>query len=182
VAVLGAVHLLGRQTPPAAPTSGTPPSSRPATPAPPTTAATPSPTPASPSPTPTPTPSPSASVRAVPLLAPPSAGEVSAVVLEPISGDCSPSAPCTIGVRVALTAHPQVMVGWVLEIIDRCSGRRTEIAVRPVSAPASWLYVFSTTTVVMPAAPASAIVALTTIPSQAASLPLLIPSAGAACA
>jgi hypothetical protein len=173
--LLGGAHLLGQGQPAAVPSSGLPSPSPPATPAVPP--ATPPPAPSE-----TASPSPTSSGVVLPVLAPPAAGDVSAVALEPLAGGCSPSSPCTVGVRVSLTAHPQEMVGWVLEIIDRCTGRRTEVAVRPVPAPPSYLFVYSTTTVMVPAAGASAIVALTTIPSQAASVPLLIPSAGAGCA
>jgi Protein tyrosine and serine/threonine kinase len=167
------VHVLSGASP-AVPRSGT---------GPPRTAHRPAPAPSEPGPSPAPpTPSPAATLPALPVLAPPSAGDVSGVVIQPLSGTCSPGAPCTLAVRVDLSAHHQEMVGWVLEIIDRCTGSRTEFAVRPMVAPASFLYVYSPTTVVVPATSLSAIVALTTLPSQAASQPLLVQPEGASCA
>ena len=117
----------------------------------------------------------------LPILGPPAAGEVAAVSVEPLSTGCVPGASCTVTVRVDLSAHPLEMVGWVLEIIDRCSGRRTEIEVRPMAAPPSFVYVYRPTTLLVPATSASAIVALTTAPAHAASTPLLIPGGPANC-
>jgi aminoglycoside phosphotransferase (APT) family kinase protein len=122
----------------------------------------------------------SAPLPALPLLAPPSAGTVTAVSILTLPESCTPGASCTVTVRVDLAAHPQEQVSWALEIIDRCTGSRTEIEVRPMAAPASFVYVLSPTTVRVPASSSSAIIALTTAPAQAASLPLLIPAAAAA--
>jgi hypothetical protein len=117
----------------------------------------------------------------LPLLAPSSAGDVTAVSILPLSGSCTPGATCTVTVRVDLAAHPQEMVGWVLEVIDRCTSRRTETEVHPMEAPSSFVFVYSPATVLLPATSASAIIALTTAPAHAASLPLLIPAAATSC-
>jgi hypothetical protein len=114
-------------------------------------------------------------------LAPSSAGDVTAVSILPLPRSCTPGASCTVTVRVDLAAHPEEMVGWVLEVIDRCTGRRTEIEVHPIAAPPSFVYVYSPTTVLVPASSASAIIALTTAPAHAASLPLLIPAVATSC-
>jgi len=156
--ILGAGHLAHREQPAVGRSAHRAPG--PTT----TTAASPSPKP----------------LPALPLLAPSSAGDVAAVSILPV-GSCTPGASCTVTVRVDLEAHPQEMVGWVLEIIDRCTGRRTEIEVRPMAAPPSFVYVYSPTTVLMPASSASAIIALTTAPAHAASVPLLVPAAAAIC-
>jgi hypothetical protein len=121
-----------------------------------------------------------ATLPALPLLGPPSAGSVTAVSILPLPDSCTPGASCTVTVRVDLAAHPQEQVSWALEIIDRCTGSRTEIVVHPMAAPASFVYVYSPTTVRVPASSSSAIIALTTAPAHAASLPLLIPAAAAA--
>jgi serine/threonine protein kinase len=135
-----------------------------------------------PEPTTTTTASPSPSpLPALPLLAPSSAGDVTAVSILPLATSCTPGASCTVTVRVDLAAHPQEMVGWVLEVIDRCTGRRTEIQGHPMAAPSSFVYVYSPTTVLVPASSVSAIIALTTAPAHAASLPLLIPTAATSC-
>ena len=126
-------------------------------------------------------PSSPAPLPVLPLLAPSSAGDVTEVSILPLFGSCTPGARRTVTVRVDLAAHAQEMVGWVLEIVDRCTGRRTEVEVHPVAAPPSFVHVYSLTTVLVPAASASAIVALTTAPAHAASLPLLIPAAATSC-
>ena len=130
---------------------------------------------------PSPAPGLPAALPDLPILGPPSAGEVAAVSVEPLSTGCSPGATCTVTVRVDLSAHPLETVGWVLEIIDRCNGRRTEIEARPMTAPPWFVYVYSPTTLLIPATSASAIVALTTAPAHAASTPLLIPRGAASC-
>jgi hypothetical protein len=167
VSVLCAATVFGvgvlRHRPPP-PTAARAPHPRPVASAPPATAA-----PAAPS------------LRTIAPLGPPSAGDVSAVTLEPLSGSCGPGASCTVTVRIELSTHPSETVGLVLEIIDRCTGARTEVEVPQVPAPASFVYVYSSTTVPLPATAATAIVALTTSPAQAASDPLLL-SGDAGCA
>ena len=124
------------------------------------------PLPVAPSPPPIPDP---------PVVAPPSAGTVAAVALLAAAGPCVPAAPCVLALRVdLLPRHPATTVRVELELLDRCTGARSTVAVAPLSVPAASPAGRSSVRVRVPAGPAPAIVAVTTSPARAASAPLLV--------
>jgi len=135
----------------------------------PLTAAPPAPAtplPAPPAPPPIPDP---------PVVAPPSAGAVAAVGLLTAAGPCLPAAQCALSLRVDLLPHhPATTVRVELELIDRCTGARTTVAVAPLTVPAAAAGGRSSVRVRVPAGPAPAIVAVTIAPARAASAPLLV--------
>jgi hypothetical protein len=122
--------------------------------------------PAAPSPPPIPDP---------PVVAPPTAGPVAAVALLAAAGPCLPAAQCALTLRVdLLPRHPATTVRLELELLDRCTGARSTIALAPLSVPAASPTGRSSVRVRVPAGPAPAIVAVTTSPARAASAPLLV--------
>ena len=125
--------------------------------------------------TPLPSAPPAPPIPDVPTLAPASAGVVAAVHLEPVAGPCLPAAVCVLELRVDLLPRTApTTVRAVVEVVDRCTGARTEVAVAPIrvapaAAVARWLAAGA-----VGAGPAPALLALVTAPARAASAPVLV--------
>jgi hypothetical protein len=129
--------------------------------------------PASP-PTPTPGPSP------VPALAPQQAGPITGVQLQAL-GPCGPGTTCEVRVQVNLTGDQSSLpLAWNLTVFDRCTGAVTQLPGVEMTAGAGWNYAWGISYPTLPAGRSLALVAVTTVPAQAASAPLMIGS-GAAC-
>jgi hypothetical protein len=109
------------------------------------------------------------------VVAPPSAGQVAAVGLLAAAGPCIPAVPCVLALRIDLLPHhTATTVRLELELLDRCTGARSTVAVAPLRIPAAAPAGRSSVRVRVPAGPAPAIVAVTTAPARAASPPLLV--------
>jgi hypothetical protein len=140
-------------------------------PTPPGTAAPPS----SASATPLPPAPPAAPIPDPPVAAPASAGPVAAVRLIPTAGPCLPATVCALQVRVELLPHhPATTLRLVLQLVDRCTGVRSEVALAPQSVPAAAAAAQTSVRVRVPAGPAPAVIAVVTSPARAASPPLLV--------
>jgi hypothetical protein len=125
--------------------------------------------------TPLPSAPPAPPIPAVPAVAPASAGVIAAVHLEPAAGPCLPAAVCALQLRVDLLPRTATTtVRALIEVLDRCTGARTEVAVAPMrvapaAASARW-----SLRVRAGAGPAPALLALATVPARAASAPVLV--------
>jgi hypothetical protein len=109
------------------------------------------------------------------VAAPASAGPVAAVRLIPTAGPCLPATVCALQVRVELLPHhPATTLRLVLQLVDRCTGVRSEVALAPQSVPAAAAAAQTSVRVRVPAGPAPAVIAVVTSPARAASPPLLV--------
>jgi hypothetical protein len=108
--------------------------------------------------------------------APASAGSVTAVDLRPLA-PCAPGAPCTLRllVRLVPAAEPQV-VTWSYRTVDRCTGTTTTAPGGTVTVPPQGDRAAAVGTVVLPASPAAAVLAVTDLPAAAASPPVSVGS------
>jgi hypothetical protein len=145
------------------------------------------PTPTAPSPSPsavtTPRPSPSstpAPLREIPLLGPASNPPVTNVEL---SASCPPSGygGCTLTVTANLGSHQADTVGWLVDLVNRCTGAVSEVASGDIPAPAEYTYVEAQPEVEVPSTTPVGLVALAGAPNLAASPPLLITPPGSTC-
>jgi hypothetical protein len=104
--------------------------------------------------------------------APAAAGSVAAVDLRPLAG-CAPGAPCTLALLVRLVpgAEPQE-VAWSYRIVDRCTGAAATVPGGTVTAPAGGQRVAAVGTVTLPSAQAVAVLAVSSLPAEAASAPV----------
>jgi len=108
--------------------------------------------------------------------APAAAESVTAVDLRPL-GQCAPGAPCSLRllVRLAPAAEPQV-VTWSYRTVDRCTGTTTTAPGGTVTVPPQGDRAAAVGTVVLPASPAVAVLAVTDLPAVAASPPVSVGS------
>lgn len=120
--------------------------------------------------------------RAAPVLAPPSAGAVGAIRIQPVRPDCSAQATCPLRVDVQLTAEPRAtQVSWTLDAFDRCTGALEQLPGGSATALAGWPYVSATSSLPARGSHPVAVFAVTTGPTRASSPPLLLPDSGARC-
>jgi hypothetical protein len=108
--------------------------------------------------------------------APAAAGSVTAVDLRPLA-PCAPDAPCALRllVRLVPAAEPQV-VTWSYRVVDRCTGTTTTAPGGTVTVPPQGDRAAAVGTVVLPASPAAAVLAVTDLPAAAASPPVSVGS------
>ncbi len=108
-----------------------------------------------------------APLPAPPVVAPPAAGDVSAVRLRLLDPPCSPAGPCTVVVGVdRRPGAPAAPVSWTVLGADRCRGTLVTLGSGLTPAPTGALGV---ATVPLPPARALALVAVTAGPARAAS-------------
>jgi len=104
--------------------------------------------------------------------APAAAGSVAAVDLRPLAR-CAPGTPCTLRLLVRLVpgAEPRE-VTWSYRVIDRCTGAAATVPGGTVTAPAGGQRVATVGTVALPSAQAVAVLAVSSLPAEAASAPV----------
>jgi hypothetical protein len=162
-AVLGAAAVAARH----------PPLRFPGAPRAPAALARPSATPARPT-APARTPTPEPGPRALVQPAPPAAGQVTAVQVQPLQGSCEPDAACPVQVTVRLDPQPSAQeVRWSFRVVDRCTGTTSTLPGASVTALAGWPYVYGTGWPRLPSGRALALFAVTDAPAAAASPAIL---------
>jgi hypothetical protein len=124
-----------------------------------------------------PTTAPSAAPPKTPAGPPASAGDVTKVELtfdQPIQ--CNPGdRACQLKVRVDTNPLPNASnITWSFVVTDLCNGQSTKFAGNQVSAAAGWTYVWANNVIQLPAAKRQQIVAQTSEPAVAASVPAVI--------
>ncbi len=126
---------------------------------------------------PNPTPAP---LREIPLLGPQSSPPITKVEL---SASCPPtgSGACTFTVKATLANHQADILGWQVDLVNRCTGSVTEVASGQIPAPASYTYVEAQPQVNLSSTTPVGLVALARAPDPAASAPLLITPPGSSC-
>jgi Protein tyrosine and serine/threonine kinase len=118
-------------------------------------------------------------LRAVPVTAPPAAGPVTGIELQPLRGSCRPGASCPVQVTVRLQPQPAAQeVRWSFRVFDRCTGATTVQRGATATALAGWAYVFATSSPTLPAGHPLALVAVTEAPAAAASPAVLAGASG----
>jgi hypothetical protein len=138
--------------------------------------ASPKETPVRPAPTPLPT---AAGPRPVPALAPPTAGPITAIEIQPLEGSCQPGAVCPVRVMVRLQPQPAAEdVRWTFRVFDRCTGTTSVLPGASVTALAGWPYVYGTSWPALSANHPLALVAVTETPAAAASPAVLAGGSG----
>jgi hypothetical protein len=165
VAVLGAAAVAVRHPPLRLPGAPRPPAAlaRPG--------GTPAPRPTATARTPTPQPT---GPRPLVEPAPPAAGPVTAVQVQPLQGSCEPDAPCAVQVTVRLDPQPSAQeVRWSFRVVDRCTGATSTLPGASVTALAGWPYVYATGWPQLPSGRALALFAVTDAPAAVASPALL---------
>jgi hypothetical protein len=131
-----------------------------------------SPRPAVPAPTP-------AAPRPVPDLAPPTAGPITAIQIQPLQGGCGTAGACPVQVTVRLQPQPSAEeVRWSFHVFDRCTGATSVLPGVSVTALAGWAYVYGTSWPTLSASHPLALVAVTEAPAAAASPAVLAGGAG----
>ena len=119
--------------------------------------------------------------RPVPVLAPSSAGAVTAVTIRPLA-TCARGGTCVLRATARITPAGQPReVGVEVSVVNRCTGVVRTVPAGTVTAQPGWTSVFLTASVALPRAGSLAAVAVTTAPARAASPPLLVPATGGSC-
>ncbi len=123
-----------------------------------------------------PGPPPPPPIPAPPPAGPPSAGVVAAVRLTPAAGPCLPAQVCALQVSVDLAPHraATTTVRLVVELVDRCTGARSEVRLAPRRVTAAGATAGWAARLRVPAGPAPALIAVVVVPARAASAPLLV--------
>lgn len=86
--------------------------------------------------------------------------------------------------RTLIQVWPQqeeLQIRWDIVVVDRCTGVRSKIPGRIAEVPPGGDRVDGVVQVALPESSALAVVAVTTMPAQAASAPLLVPADGGGC-
>jgi hypothetical protein len=111
--------------------------------------------------------------------APAAVGTIAYVDLRPVER-CSPGTSCALRTHVRLQpqAGPQT-VTWAFQVLDRCAGTATTVPGGTVTVPPNADRTDVVTNVMLPTAPALAVLALTSQPFRAASEPVYVPVDGA---
>lgn len=110
---------------------------------------------------------------------PAAAGTISRVDLRPVQ-PCTPGAGCVLRTQVVVQpqALPQV-IAWDVRVLDRCTGAAVTVPGGTVTVPPHGDRADVVGTVALPRAGALAVVAVTTLPATAASVPVNVPEPGA---
>ena len=117
----------------------------------------------------------------VPELGPAKAGAVTGITVRSLAG-CARDSTCLVRATAGITPAGQARdVAFVLDLVNRCTGRVRAAGAESVTARPGWTSVYVTIPVQLPKVGSLAVVALTTAPDRAASPPLLIPSTGGSC-
>jgi len=115
----------------------------------------------------------------VPDLAPPTAGPITAIEIQPLQGVCQAGAACPVQVTVRLQPQPSAEeVRWSFHIYDRCTGATSVLPGVSVTALAGWAYVYGTSWPALTASHPLALVAVTEAPAAAASPAVLAGGTG----
>lgn len=113
--------------------------------------------------------------------APAAAGPITSVGLRALQ-PCSPGEDCEVGLRVMLAPRPEPqVVNWTFQVVDRCTGETTQLPGGTLTVPAGGDRVDAVDTVPLPPGSASAVLAVTGAPAEAASDPVPIPADGGTC-
>jgi hypothetical protein len=120
-----------------------------------------------------------AGLRPLPNLAPPTAGPITAVEIQPLGGSCQLGAACPVQVTVRLQPQPSAEeVRWSFRVFDRCTGATSVLTGVSVTALAGWAYVHGTSSPALSASHPVALVAVTDTPAAAASPAVLAGGSG----
>lgn len=124
---------------------------------------------------------PASGLRAVPVVAPPAAGPITGIELQPLRGSCRPGAVCPVQVTVRLQPQPSAQeVRWSFRVFDRCTGATRVVPGATATALAGWAYVFASSSPSLTANHPQALVAVTEAPAAAAS-PAVLANGGNTC-
>jgi hypothetical protein len=118
--------------------------------------------------------------RAVPQLAPRSAGPISKVTFDP-AGHCHADAACTATVRIWLRPPGLTSLKWHAALVDRCTGKIRTIDNGSMIAEQGWRSAYTTVRLHLPQKSSMAVLAVVDSPISAASRPVLVPSGGGSC-
>lgn len=118
----------------------------------------------------------------LPVLGPAAAGQVSGVRGRLAAPPCGAGAACLVHVEVWVqpSAHPR-LVAWTVKSISRCGGSIVDLGGGAFTAQPGWTHIASENSVVIPKMKSEALVVVSTVPDLAASEPLLLGEATAAC-
>jgi hypothetical protein len=118
-------------------------------------------------------------LKPVPVLAPASAGPISAVALELGEPSCAGTPACAVKISVTLGAHADTTVSWAVAIVDRCTGAQTRQPGGDVDASSVYASVFENARIRVQAADHPlALIAVTTAPVAVASPPIFLGPTG----
>lgn len=119
--------------------------------------------------------------RPVPDLGPAKAGSIAGLTVRSLT-DCTPGSACPVRATAAIAQAAEARdVAFVLDLVNRCTGRVSTAGTESVTARAGWTSVYVTIPVTLPRGRSLALVAVTTAPDKAASPPFLIPATGGSC-
>ena len=119
---------------------------------------------------------------AVPTLAPAASGAVTRVAVRPLT-TCTPGEVCALRVLVQVWPDDarRIPVAWTIEVVNTCTGARASYPGGAARVPVGADRVDGLSHVLLPDAPAVAVVAVTDQPAEAASTPVLVPARASAC-
>lgn len=113
---------------------------------------------------------------------PGSAGPITQVAASFANGPCEPGRSCTVRVDVGLDPAANIgAVTWNLTVYDRCTGVTLPGRAITLPVPAGSPEAYGIGSVDLPPGSALAVAAATTVPAEAASEPVYVPTENAAC-
>ncbi len=113
---------------------------------------------------------------------PANAGPITQVAASFANGPCEPGRSCTVRVDVGLDPAANIgAVTWNLTVYDRCTGVTLPGRAITLPVPAGSPEAYGIGSVDLPPGSALAVAAVTTVPAEAASEPVYVPTENAAC-
>ncbi|MEV8193641.1 hypothetical protein ACRAJ3_01840 [Rhodococcus pyridinivorans] len=113
---------------------------------------------------------------------PANAGPITQVAASFANGPCEPGRSCTVRVDVGLDPAANIgAVTWNLTVYDRCTGVTLPGRAITLPVPAGSPEAYGIGSVDLPPGSALAVAAATTVPAEAASEPVYVPTENAAC-
>ena len=118
----------------------------------------------------------------LPTLAPAAAGQVSGVLLHLLESTCSAGAACPVHLEVWLQpSGRQQRVSWTFKSVQPCGGTPVDLGGGSLTAQPGWNHVVSETSLLLPVVTSQAILAVSGLPDQAASAPVIVGEPPATC-